>query len=69
MQITRTSSFTGVTRTLDLDVTQAQLDAYDIGALIQHAFTNISAAEREFIKTGMTTEEWDNMFSEQLDSI
>ena len=37
----------------DLDVTQAQLIAYDVGnELIQNVFPNLSAPERESIKTG-----------------
>jgi len=52
----------GVTRTLDLPVTQQQLDSYAQGALLQNAFPNLSADEREFLKTGITSEEWDSLF-------
>lgn len=63
MLITRTSRHSGETRTLDIDVTLEQLDRYyKGGTLIQHAFPNITAAEREFIKTGITQEEWDEIF-------
>jgi hypothetical protein len=59
MQITRTSMFTGVEHTLDLPVTQAQLDNYyKGGALLQNAFPHLDAGHREFIKTGVTPEEW-----------
>ena len=53
----------GVTRTLDLPVTQQQLDSYAQGALLQNAFPNLSADEREFLKTGITAEEWEAMFA------
>ena len=33
------------------------------GELIQNAFPMLSADEREFIMTGCTPEEWDEMFS------
>jgi hypothetical protein len=34
------------------------------GMLIQDAFPMLSADEREFIKTGITPEEWEQMFGE-----
>jgi hypothetical protein len=58
MLITRTSLFTGVTRTIDIPVTQEQLDDWSNGVLIQDAMPNLSADQREFIKTGMTENEW-----------
>jgi len=63
MLITRISPFSGNTISLDIPVTQAQLDAWRDGALIQDAMPNLSADEREFIKTGITAQEWDDMFS------
>jgi hypothetical protein len=63
MEITRTSSFTGKTHTKDLPVTQEQLDSYyKTGLLLQDAFPHLSADDREFIKSGVTKEEWDAMF-------
>jgi hypothetical protein len=59
MQVTRTSPFTGKTRTLDLNITAAQVARYNNGWLLQDAFPNLSAGEREFFKTGITDEEWD----------
>jgi hypothetical protein len=64
MLIERASPFTGELRTLDLDVTQEQLDAWRSGTVIQRAMPNLSADEREFILTGITPEEWDDMFAE-----
>jgi len=52
----------GITRTLDLPVTQAQLDRYAAGTLLQDAFPDLSADAREFIKTGITGEEWNQLF-------
>jgi hypothetical protein len=62
MQVTRRSPFTGITRTLDLNITEAQVEAYANGALLQVAFPNLNADEREFYKTGITGEEWDQVF-------
>jgi hypothetical protein len=63
MQITRTNPFNGEVNTLDIDVTDEQVQAYMDGALIQNAFPQLTAGEREFIKTGITEEAWDEMFS------
>ena len=62
MKITRRSPFSGIVTTLDLPVTEAQLIAYNNGALIQVAFPNLSADDREFIMTGITAAEWEATF-------
>ena len=55
--------FTGKEHTMDLDVTEEQLRSYyEGGLLIQNAFPHLSADEREFIKTGVTPEEWEAIF-------
>ncbi len=56
--------FSGVTRTLDLPVTEAQLSAWESGTLIQLAMPQLSADDREFVMTGVTTQEWSNEFGE-----
>ena len=33
--------------------------------LIQQAMPNLTADEREFIKTGITPQEWDDMFEDE----
>ena len=55
--------FTGVTRTIDLPITEQDLQAWQQGMLIQDACPDLSADEREFIMTGVTAEEWDAEFS------
>lgn len=67
MVITRTSMITGREHTLDLDVTQEQIDAYKRGMLAQHAFPNLSADDREFFMTGVTAEEWAAVFPPEED--
>ena len=59
MKITRTSRYSGRTRTREIDVTQGQLDNWIDGMLIQRAMPTLSRSDREFIKTGITDEEWD----------
>lgn len=64
MKVTRTSFYSGITRTLDLDITEEQMEAYQTGTLIQNAFPDLSDSDREFIITGVTAEEWIEMFGE-----
>ena len=64
MIITRTSMTSGVRRSLDLPVTEAQLEAYAQGELLQNAFPNLTPGQREFIKTGITQAEWVAIFAE-----
>ena len=61
MLITKTSMLSGETRSLDLNVTQDQIDLWEGGMVIQNAMPNLSIDEREFIMTGVTAEEWDSM--------
>ena len=63
MKITKTSIQSGITRTLDLNVTLDEYASWRGGQLIQNAMPRLNADEREFIKTGVTAEEWEEMFS------
>ena len=63
MLITKTSPFSGNTNVMEIDVTQEQIALWESGTLIQNAMPNLSADEREFIKTGITPEEWDSAFN------
>ncbi len=38
--------------------------AWKNGMLIQDAMPQVSAPDREFIKSGITNEEWNNLFKE-----
>jgi hypothetical protein len=58
MKITRTSIFTKVTRTREIDITPAQLFAWHAGTTIQLAAPQLDADDREFLMTGMTPDEW-----------
>jgi hypothetical protein len=49
---------------MDIPVTQEQLDLWNNGVLIQDAMPNLTADQREFIKTGITADEWDEVFGE-----
>ena len=62
MEITRRSQLSGITRTMSLPVSQAQLDTWKAGALAQNVFTNLTPDEREFVMTGITAQEWEEAF-------
>ena len=64
MQIKRRSSLTGEVNTMEIDVTAAQIAAWERGELAQNAFPDASPSEREFIMSGYTDFDWDEMFRE-----
>lgn len=68
MMITRRSSLTGKNHAMYLPVSQEQLAAYAAGAFVQDAFPQLTAAEREFILTGITPKEWAEVFGEDDDA-
>jgi hypothetical protein len=55
---------TGKAHSLDMNITFDQLMKYHEGSLIQDAFPNLPADQREYIKTGITPEEWLEAFGE-----
>ena len=64
MKFPRLSPISGKINVMDLDVTKDQFVAWEKGALIQDAFPNLTPDEREFLKTGITPDEWDVMFGD-----
>jgi hypothetical protein len=64
MIITRISPFSGKINSLEIAVTQEQIDMWKAGTLIQDAMSNLTADEREFINTGITAAEWDTLNEE-----
>ena len=64
MRIERRSPRTGKMNVMDLPITQAQLNKWKSGMLIQNAMPNLTADEREFLMTGFTPEDWAAMFPE-----
>jgi len=62
MKITKRSQLTGSTNTMYLDVTSEQLTIYEMRGLVQNIFPNLSSYQREFIKSGITPEEWSSNF-------
>lgn len=71
MKIVRRSPLTKLYNEMDLDVTQEQMNRFDqpshLRETIQDIFPNLLASEREFIKTGYTEEDWNNIFGPEHD--
>lgn len=65
MLVTRKSIVSDKERTLDLPITDEQIARYKSGALVQDAFPNLDADQREFILTGITADEWDETFADE----
>ena len=62
MEVTKTSVHSGITRTLTLDVTAEEIATWKAGELIQNVMPHLSADDREFLMTGLTPEDWEEMF-------
>lgn len=60
IQVTRQSVLTRQMNTMELPIEQEHLDIYDtVGdILVQDAFPNLSAEQREFLISGITPQEW-----------
>lgn len=67
MKVTKKSPLTGQVNSMDLDITEEQIKKFKDGALIQNAFPNLTADEREFLLTGYTPEDWKEMFPDEED--
>ena len=58
----RRSALTDRVSSMMIDVSYAQVVAWENGGeLIQNAMPNLTDNEREFLMTGITPEEWDDM--------
>jgi hypothetical protein len=66
--VRRVSPFSRRENAMEIPMTpqefRAAYNAWVGGELIQNAFSTLDAGQREFIKTGITPEEWDQMFGE-----
>lgn len=67
MLVRRTSQISGKVHEMELSITHEQVIDFQCGALVQDAFPNLTPAEREFILTGITPEEWDDVFGNDDD--
>lgn len=71
MLITRRSPYTGLYNEMDLDITQEQMNRFDLPRdrrePIQDIFPNLTPSEREFLLTGYTDSDWKALFGSDED--
>ena len=70
MLVTRTSQFSGIEQSREIDITPKQLAAVSdprSRELIQNLVRHLSDDDREFLLTGVTPDEWDNAMPKEDD--
>jgi hypothetical protein len=65
MEITKKSLLTGKVHTMEIPITQHQLDMWEGGELIQNVMPELSPEEREFLISGITPKEWDGYYGKE----
>ena len=64
MLITKASRISGNVSSMDLDITSEQFSRIESGIeLIQNIVPHLSSEEREFLITGITPQEWNELFN------
>jgi len=59
---------TGNVHEMDLDITEDQLNDWNQGQLIQDVMPELSPDAREFLMTGITSDEWDSLMGDDYDT-
>ena len=71
MKLTKTSLLSGIEHTIELPISEKIyidcLHEWHSGAYIQDAFYMLNEDEREFVKTGITEEEWEETLGDEED--
>lgn len=65
MIVEKISLFSGKVNRMELDITEQQLQQWHNGQLVQRAFPHLTATEREFLLTGMSEEEQEEVFKSE----
>ena len=70
MKIRKKSMLTGVDHVMDLPISKEKLEYWNNSqstwrAHIQDVFPELSADQREFLMTGITSQEWNNVFGDE----
>ena len=71
IQVTRASILDGVERTIEIPLTATQYEValydWENGKPIQEAFPSLTPGQREFIKSGITDDQWQDVFGHYED--
>ena len=62
MIIAKRSMLTGIINSMDIAVSEEQLQAWESGELIQEVMPDLTTDEREFIMTGTTANDWETLW-------
>jgi len=65
MLITRKSPFSGRFNDMEIDVSIDEIRAWEDGELPQNAMPRLTSDECDFITTGITPEEWRDVFGDE----
>ena len=66
MKITKKSQISDKVHTMEINITPEQFAAFHTdNRLIQNIFPHLTPDEREFLMTGTTPGEWDELFGEK----
>lgn len=65
MLIHRVSPLTGNVNSMELNITEKQYLYWQLGMLIQDAMPNLTSDEREFLISGCTPSDWDQLFGDE----
>ena len=69
LKLTKISMFSGCENTMELPISSVDYFKWHNGesGLIQNAFPNLTPDQREFMMTGATPEEWNELFGMEDD--
>lgn len=66
MQLTKISITTGKSNTMEIPISEKQYDAWlNSDRLVQEAFPFLTIDQLEFLISGMTPSEWDDLFADE----
>lgn len=65
MLIAKRSPITGKIVKRELPITVLQILRWQNGELIQNVMSHLTTEEREFLITGMSDQDWDDLFGEE----
>ena len=66
MKLSKRSIISGKINEMDLDITEEQYFSWKTGDLVQNVFPHLNSKEREFIVSGITPQEWKEVFGEEV---
>lgn len=69
MIIRKVDPFTGISHSLDLNITLDQYNQWQGGTYIQDAMPHLTPSQREFLMTGIWDDTWEELFPEDEEDL